>query len=126
MGLEWIDTWAGLAGFVAVLAWIGNQGRKTRRFMEHRFQAIEQRFDATDRRIDRTKTDLRAEIAQGRQDVKESEQRILAFVNKRLDDLNKRLDEFKDFVLTLIGGMPRRRVSDASDSSSDQGRRAEN
>lgn len=64
MGLEWIDTWAGLAGFVAVLAWF--------------------------------------------------------------DDLNKRLDDFKDFVLTLIGGTPRRRVSDASDSSSDSGRRAEN
>ena len=115
MGLEWIDTWAGLAGFVAVLAWIGNQGRKTRRFMEHRFQAIEQRFDATDRRIDRVKAE-----------IKESEQRTLAFVNKRLDDLNKRLDDFKDFVLTLISGMPRHRVSDASDSSSDQERRAEN
>ena len=66
---------------------------------------------------------MKAELTQ---DIKESEHRTLAFVNKRFDDLNKRLDDFKDFVLTLIGGIPRRRVSDASDSSSDSGRRAKN
>ena len=116
MGLEWIDTWAGLAGFVAVLAWIGNQNRQTRKFLEQRLNAI-------DRRIDKTETDLKAEIAQGRQDLRESEGRVLAFMNKRLDDLNKRLDDFKDFVLTRINESPRRRAVATADAPADRGRR---
>ena len=121
MGLEWIDTWAGLAGFVAVLAWIGNQNVQTRKFLEHRFQAIEQRLHAIDRRIDKTDADLKAEIAQGRQDLRESEGRVLAFMNKRLDDLNKRLDDFKDFVLTRINGSPRRRAMATADAPAGRG-----
>lgn len=145
MGLEWIDTWAGLAGFVAVVAWIGNQNRQIRKFLEQR--------------IDRAEADLKAEIAQsrqeiaqGRQDLRESEKRILAFVNKQLDDvnkrfddvnqrfddvnqrfddvnkrfgdINKRFDDFKDFVLMRIDGSARRRVAGGSEAASEQGRRA--
>lgn len=52
MGLEWIDTWAGLAGFVAALAWLGNQNRRIFKLLEHRFAAIDKRFDAIDKRLD--------------------------------------------------------------------------
>ena len=114
MGLEWIDTWAGLAGFLGVLAWLGNQNRQLRKYLEERFKTVDQRLDAVERQI----ADVRTE-------VKDSEQRVLAFVNRRIDDLNKRLDDFKDFVLAHVAGAPRQRDLRATESRPEPERRAE-
>ena len=121
MGLEWIDTWAGLAGFLGVLAWLGNQNRQLRKYLEERFKTVDQRFRSVDQRFDA----VERQIADVRTEVKDSEQRVLAFVNRRIDDLNKRLDDFKDFVLAHVGGAPRRRDLRATESRPEPERRAE-
>lgn len=122
MGLEWIDTWAGLAGFVAVLAWLNGQHRQTRKQMERLEAGLRAEIgkveaglkeeigrveSSLDTKIDKVEAGLKGEINKVeaglkaeinkvesglKAEIRASEQRILAFVNKRLDD-------FKDFVL---------------------------
>ena len=135
MGLEWIDTWAGLAGFVAVLAWLNGQHRQTRKQMERLEAGLRAEIgrvesglkeeigrveSSLDTKIDKVEAGLKAEINKVESDLKAeiraSEQRILAFVNKRFDD-------FKDFVLARAEAPRSRRSLATPKPTSAQARR---
>lgn len=83
MGLEWVDTWAGLAGFVAALAWLNGQHRQTRKQIdrvEASLKAEIHRFEANLKaKIDRFEANLKAKIdrfdARLKAEIRASEQR---------------------------------------------------
>ena len=135
MGLEWIDTWAGLAGFVAVLAWLNGQHRQTRKQMERLEAGLRAEIgrveSSLNTKIDKVEAGLKEEIGRVesgldtkidkvesglKAEIRASEQRILAFVNKRFDD-------FKDFVLARAETPRSRRPVAAPKPTSAQARR---